>query len=142
MEELALIAWIVTVLGGATLATLWFRRGGATQPQDESTGRGRPGIATPLLAPHAVIALAGLVIWTVYVVRGDTTGMSYTPGFVTGALVIVIALGLAMFRRWSLARRGEPVGGEAERRMPVALVALHGLAAATTFALVLTTVFD
>jgi hypothetical protein len=34
------------------------------------------------------------------------------------------------------------LGGEAERRMPVALVALHGPAAAATFALVLVTVFD
>jgi hypothetical protein len=142
VEELALIALVVTVLGGVTLATLWARRGGPDQPQDESTGASRPRIAVPLLIPHALIAIAVLIIWTVYVARGDTIGMSYTPGFVAGALVVVIALGLTMLRRWFRARRGEGVGGEAERRMPAALVALHRLAAAATFALVLVTVFD
>jgi hypothetical protein len=138
----ALVAWIVTVLGGLTLAALWGRRGGASQPQDESEGRGKPGIAIPVLVPHALLAIAGLVIWAVYITRDDSRGMSYTPGFAVGALAIVIVLGLVMFRRWSLARRDRDVGGEAERRLPVALVTLHGLAAATTFALVVVTLFD
>jgi hypothetical protein len=142
VETIALIAWIVTVLGGMTLAALWGRRGGLSQPQDESEGEGKPGIAIPVLVPHALLAIAGLVIWVVYVTRDESRGMSYTPGFAAGALVIVIALGIVMFRRWSLARRDRAVGGEAERRLPTALVALHGLAAATTFTLVVITVFD
>jgi len=141
MEIAALIAWIVTVLGGLTLAALWARRGGGAQPQDESEGAGRPGIAIPLLVPHALIALAGLVIWVVFVGRSESTGMSYAPGFTVAALLIVIALGLAMFRRWTIARRSSDVGGEAERRLPVSLVTLHGVAATVTFALVLATVF-
>ena len=142
METIALVAWIVTVLTGLALAALWGRGGGMRQPQDESEGQGKPGISIPLLVPHALLAIAGLVIWAVFMTRDDSRGMSYTPGFTVGALVIVIALGFAMFRRWMLAGRDREVGGEAERRMPVSLVAFHGIAAAATFAFVVLTIFD
>jgi hypothetical protein len=111
------------------------RGGGFRQPQDESDPGGRPGVSIHLLVPHAVLALAGLVVWTVFTFRSEGLGMSYTPG------AAAIALGLAMFRRWWRSRRWADIGGTGEARMHPAVVLAHGVGAATTLALVLVNVF-
>ena len=141
MEVAALIAWAVQALLGVTLLTQWLRGGGFRQPQDESDPGGRPGVSIHLLVPHAVLALAGLVIWTVFTFRSEGLGMSYTPGAAAIALVVVIALGLAMFRRWWRSRRWADIGGTGEARMHPAVVLAHGVGAAATLALVLVNVF-
>jgi hypothetical protein len=143
--------WIVTAGGGFYLLGTWIAKGGAR--------RHGPGSKFPpgLIFGHFLLAAIGLVLWIVYVVA-DRDAIGWTA---FALLAVVALLGFAMFARWlptyrATRRTAEPVlaggapaaaptseapagAGPAERHFPVAIVAGHGLLAATTLVLVLVT---
>jgi hypothetical protein len=139
----ALIFWILTAGGGFYLLGTWIAKGGA-RPQPAGNSR----FPAPVIFGHFLLAAAGLVVWIVYVVN-DKDALAWTA-FVLLALVAL--LGFTMFALWIPTYRaqrgasvpgGAAVGGvgaqPAERHFPVAIVAGHGLLAATTLVLVLLT---
>lgn len=142
MQWAALIAWVVTAGGGLVMLAVWLGRGGMRQRED---GRIRP----PLILAHFGLAAAGLVLWIVYVAAD-----SDPAGWVAFALLLVVAaLGFTMFALWERQRHAREAVTQAataasgparpaEQHFPVAVVALHGVAAATTLVLVLLAVLD
>jgi hypothetical protein len=136
MEWAALIAWVVTAGGGFVLLAIWLARGGMRQGREPGT-RIRP----MLILSHFLLAATGLVIWIVYVAT-DSDALAWVA-FVL--LLVVAALGFTMFAIWYQRRRRGAVreavdpGTPAEQHFPVPIVALHGLLAVTTLALVFLT---
>lgn len=137
MKWAALIAWVVTAGGGFVLLAIWIMRGGMQQAR-ETGNRIRP----PLILSHFGLAAGGLVVWIVYLAT-DRDGLAWIA---LGVLGVVALLGFTMFAIW-IRRRQAPVAVEgvtmaaapAEQHFPAAIVALHGLLAVTTVALVLLT---
>ncbi|MFS4091994.1 hypothetical protein [Streptomyces sp. AF1A] len=131
MDIGALVAWVVTALGGFVLLARWISRGGLRQQQ---TGGTR--FPAPLVFGHFLLAAAGLVVWIVYLAT-DRGALAWTS---FGILVAVALLGFAMFARWVPVYRAAPAGEEttpAERHLPVPVVAAHGVLGAATLVLVL-----
>jgi hypothetical protein len=125
MTWAALITWIVTAGGGFVLLAIWLRNGGM---QQRDRGRIRPA----LILTHFALAATGLVLWIVYVANDSST-----IAWIAFALLLVVAvIGFTMFGIWA-AQRSRQDRSSAEQRFPVAIVALHGLLAATTLVLVL-----
>jgi uncharacterized membrane protein len=122
MAVAALITWLITAAGGFAMLGLWVSRGGH-----------RPGsgtrLAPGLVFSHFALAVAGLVVWIVYLVA-DRTALAWVA-FVL--LLPVALLGFTMLARWIPARRAST----AESRFPVPVVAAHGLFAAATLVLTL-----
>lgn len=130
MDIAALIVWVITALGGFVLLGRWVQRGGLRQQQ-----AGGPGLPTPVVFSHFLLAAAGLVVWIIYVVV-DKAALAW----IAFALLILIALlGFTLLARWVQAVRGPATAGleSAERSMPVPVIAAHGLVAVATLVLVL-----
>lgn len=125
MEIAALVTWLVTAAGGFGLVAIWVNRGGH---RAGSTGT---RLAPGLVFGHLLLAVAGLVLWIIYLVAGDEP-LAWAAFVV---LLPVALLGFTMFARWLPARRT----GVAESRFPVPLVLGHGLLGAATLVLVLLT---
>jgi len=124
MSIAALITWLVTAAGGFIMLGVWISRGGH---RPDSGTRLAPG----LVFTHFALAVAGLVLWIVYLVAHKTA-----LAWVAFVLLLPVALlGFTMLARWIPARRT----GTAESRFPVPVVVGHGLFAATTLVLVLLT---
>ena len=107
----------------------------------QSTGT-RDRIRPPLILSHFLLAAGGLVLWVIYLVA-DADALAWIAFAV---LLVVAVLGFTMFAVWLRRRRAMPalaagaaVDTPAEQHFPVAIVALHGLLAATTLVLVLLT---
>jgi hypothetical protein len=137
MKWAALILWLATAGGGFIMLGIWLKNGGMAQARLQGA-RIRP----PLLFSHFLLAATGLVLWIIYVANDDDT-----IKWIAFALLLVVALlGFAMLGIW-LSRRRAPVHAQvdapdalpAEQRFPTAIVALHGVAAATTLVLVFLT---
>lgn len=137
MEWAALIAWLLTASGGLILLATWYSRGGMRQRE---AGRIRP----PLILTHFTLAATGLVLWIIYV-GTDSEALAWIA-FVL--LLVVATLGFTMFAIWLRQRQARAMLAQAatassgpaepaEQRFPVAIVGLHGIAAATTLVLVL-----
>ena len=129
MDIAALVAWVVTALGGFVLLFKWVGAGGhkpTTQP--------RSRLSPAQVFGHFLLAAAGLVLWIVYV-ASDSDGVTW-PAF---AIVVVVALiGFTMFFRWlPQVRSGRSAPATPETKLPVPVVVAHGLAGATTLVLVL-----
>jgi hypothetical protein len=140
MAVAALIAWLLTAVGGFYLLATWIAKGGTRAPR---TSHFPPG----LIFGHFALTAVGLVVWIVYLVLNRAT-----LSWVAFAVLIPVALlGFLMFARWlpTYRARAELTGGPgatgardaapAERHFPVALVAGHGLLAVVTVVLVLLT---
>jgi manganese efflux pump family protein len=138
MDWAALIVWILTAGGGFVMLAIWFTRGGTRQREQ---GRIKP----PLILSHFLLAATGLVLWIVYVATDSST-----VAWIAFALLLVIAaLGFTMFSLWfrqrtearsAVTQAVTATSGPtrpAEQHFPVAVVGLHGIAAATTIVLVL-----
>jgi hypothetical protein len=140
MEWVALVTWVLTAGGGFLMLGLWLKHGGMRQSE-------APGdrIRSARILSHFALAATGLVIWIVYVAT-DSGALAW----VAFALLAVVALlGFSMLAVWLRQRGGEPAvagaggtdprqeGAPAEQHFPTAVVALHGLLAATTLVLVL-----
>jgi len=150
MKVAALITWIITALGGFYLLSTWISRGGLRQQQ---TGVTR--FRTPLIFSHFLLAATGLVVWIIYLIAGGKA-LAWVAFII---LLAVALLGFTMFARWLGVRRaripvpaaagsgpapaGSPVAVvdevhvPAERHLPIPVVVLHGMLAATTVVLVL-----
>ncbi|MER6419727.1 hypothetical protein [Streptomyces sp. NPDC001137] len=132
MDLAALVAWIVTALGGFVLLARWISGGGLRQQQ---TGTTR--FPAPLVFGHFLLAAAGLVVWIVYL-AADKDALAWTS---FGVLVAVALLGFTLLARWIPVYRAAPATTgattPAERHLPVPVVAAHGLLGATTLVLVL-----
>jgi hypothetical protein len=157
MGLIALIAWLTTAGAGLYLLAVWlieydrdFQRAAATR------------LPIPVLGGHALLAVAGLLTWTAYLVVDDDR-LAWAAVIILGGVAV---LGLTMAVRWLAVYRATPAparlrvahgaaGGEAvaaggpsvppERNFPVTVVIVHGGFAVATVALVLLTalgVFD
>ncbi|MDL4815607.1 hypothetical protein [Actinomadura opuntiae] len=137
MTIAALIAWLVTALGGFYMLGTWIARGG-TRP-------GRSRLPVPVIAGHFLLAATGLVVWIVYLFA-DRAALAWTA---FGLLLPVALLGFVMFARWLPSQRartveahGAPGAAEtapAESAFPLPVVLGHGLFAVITLVLVLLT---
>jgi hypothetical protein len=91
----------------------------------------------PLVFGHFGLAVAGLVVWIIYLAT-DSTGVAWAAFVV---LLSVALLGFTMFARWLAGggpqHRSHPDGTPPENHLPVPVVAGHGLLAAATLILVL-----
>ena len=136
MNVAALIAWLVTALGGFYLLGKWLAGGGARQ-QHGGTSR----FPVPVIFGHFLLAAAGLIVWIVFLLA-HTKALAWIAFVI---LVPVALLGFTMFFRWIGVHRGTAapvpaparVGAPAERHLPVPVVLAHGALAATTLVLVL-----
>jgi hypothetical protein len=142
MEIAALVAWVVTALGGFVLLARWIGAGGLRQQQSKATR-----LPAPVVFGHFLLAAAGLIIWIVYL-AADSDGLAWTAFVI---LVVVALLGFTLFARWlPVYRAASPATGAttatspgtggsapAERHLPVPVVAAHGLLGAATLVLVL-----
>jgi hypothetical protein len=137
MKWIALVTWVLTAGGGFAMLGLWLKHGGMRQSE-------QPGdrIRSNRILTHFALAAAGLVVWIVYV-ASDTDALTWVA---FGLLLIVAVLGFSMLATWLRQRSTEPAvaatgAGQtlapAERRFPTAIVAAHGVLAATTLVLVL-----
>lgn len=125
----ALITWVIAALGGFFMLGVWLRRGAARR-----TGGASTRLTPPLVFGHFLLAAAGLVVWIIYLVT-DADALSWVAFII---LLVVAVLGFTMFARWiGQRRRAADAEATAERYFPVAVVAGHGLFAATTLVLVL-----
>jgi hypothetical protein len=138
MAVAALVAWVVTALGGFVLLGKWIGSGGLRQQRDGTT-RFPAGV----VFGHFGLAAAGLVLWIAYLLlhRGALAWVAFV------VLLPVAVLGFTMVARWSAGRRrhaavgaggGAATGGvPAEQTLPVPVVAAHGVLAVATVVLVL-----
>ncbi|MEV0244501.1 hypothetical protein AB0I06_31970 [Streptomyces sp. NPDC050674] len=139
MDIAALIAWVVTALGGFLMLGTWIRRGGIHR-----RGTGATRLPAPVVFGHFALAALGLVVWIVYVVA-DESALAWTA---FGLLLPVALLGFVMLARWIPVRRAHPAVSAApaesgtvpaERHFPLPVVIAHGLFAVVTLVLVLLT---
>jgi hypothetical protein len=155
MNVAALIAWLVTALGGFYLLGKWLAGGGVRQQHG-----GPRRFPAPVIFGHFLLAAAGLIVWIVFLLA-HRKALAWTAFVI---LVPVALLGFTMFFRWIGVRRGDrgtaaPVPAPArvgapaaagagapaaagaavpaERHLPVPVVLAHGALAATTLVLVL-----
>jgi hypothetical protein len=151
MSFAAVITWFITICYGLLLLGIWL-------VEYDRDGRRRGGssrLPVPVISGHALLAVAGVPIWLVYIVT-DERRLAWVATFM---LVGVALLGLTMIIRWIGVYRAyravaEPVAvtatafgaspapapaGPPERNFPVAVVVCHGVFAVTTVVLVLLT---
>ena len=129
MDIAALIAWLVTAVGGFVMLGTWIAKGGTRAP---ATTRLAPG----LVFGHFALAAAGLVLWIIYLFA-DTTALAWIAFIL---LIPVALLGFTMFARWlpGYRNRAAATGDTApEQHIPVVVVGAHGLVAVATVVLVL-----
>jgi hypothetical protein len=147
MSIAALVAWVVTALGGFVMLGQWVSRGGLRQ-QRSGASRFPAGV----VFSHFGLAAGGLVVWIAYLLTGQ-----HRLTWVAFVLLIPVALlGFILLARWIPVYRrhavtaGAPQGGTstgsgsvqaepAERHLPVPVVVAHGLFAVITVVLVLLT---
>jgi hypothetical protein len=143
----ALVAWVVTALGGFVLLGRWVSRGGLRQQRSGATR-----FPAGLVFSHFGLAAGGLVVWIAYLLTGQIR-----LAWVAFVLLIPVALlGFILLARWIPVYRGHAVAAgapragassgsgsveaePAERRLPVPVVVAHGLFAVVTVVLVLIT---
>lgn len=143
----ALVAWVITALGGFVMLGQWISRGGLRQQRSGATR-----FPAGLVFSHFGLAAGGLVVWIAYLVTNE--GRLAWVAFVL--LIPVALLGFIMLARWVPVYRGRAVtaGAQrasastgsglvetepAERHLPVPVVVAHGLFAIVTVVLVLLT---
>ena len=164
MDNAALVLWLLTAGGGLTMAAIWLARGGlrqrdevlelsyadvarATDVAEGVPPSRRSRLPAWMISTHAGLALLGLTLWVYYVGREgeEGTGVGALPPLVVTLLVLVASVGALMVRRWRADRRRLAADGvpkadrPPEQRFPAVVVAMHGLLAVATLALVFLT---
>ncbi|MFB9689507.1 hypothetical protein [Amycolatopsis plumensis] len=131
MDIAALIAWLVTAVGGFVMLGTWIAKGGTREP-------GRSRFSPGLIFGHFALAAAGLVLWIIYLIAGGKT-----LAWIAFVLLVPVALlGFTMLARWIPGYRNRTAAASAsdaapEQHFPVVVVAAHGLVAVATVVLVL-----
>lgn len=139
MGIIALFAWLFTAGAGLYLLAVWlieydrdFQRAAATR------------LPIPVLGGHALLAVAGLLTWTGYLVF-DNDRLAWAAVIILGCVAV---LGFTMAVRWLAVYRAIPAAGRLrpagpsvppERNFPVTVVVVHGVFAVATVTLVLLT---
>ncbi len=143
MSAASLFAWIATVLVGLMLLVIWLME---YDPQFQGSAATR--LPIPMISTHALLGMAGLVLWGAYLLA-DENRLAYAT---VADLAIAVVLGLTMAGRWirvyrtyDRSPRSEPSGTAVvtvppERHFPVSAVVIHGVLATTTVVLVVSTV--
>jgi hypothetical protein len=141
MSAAALLVWMATVLVGLVLLIIMeydrdFQRAAATR------------LPVPVISTHALLGIGGLLVWGLYLVT-DEERLAWGT---VADLGVVVLLGLIMAARWIGVYRayGAPDSSPSmvirvppERHFPRSVVAIHGILAASTVALVvLSVLFD
>ena len=144
MTLAALITWFMTASAGICLLAIWLVE---YDHKDAATHLPRT-----VVSAHALLALAGLVVWLAYL-DGGTSGLVWMSVLI---LAVVAALGLTMAGRWLAVYRmykappamvvpagtrgaRSPAAVPPERKFPVPVVIAHGVLAAATIIMVLLT---
>lgn len=123
MQWAALVAWLLTAFGGATMLVQWLRHGGASQ---------REGIRAPRLLAHATLAILGLAVWIAFLVS-DESSLAWAA---VGLLLLVGLIGATMFASWIGGRnRRDHTAVPAESSFPLPIVLGHGVLALATVTL-------
>ncbi len=156
MPIAAMVTWLVTAAAGLYLLTIWL-----IEYDREFQSVAATRLPVPVISTHALLAITGMVLWTVYLM----TGLHDLGWLVAAILSVVAVLGLIMAARWIKVYRaygarsrhahaavpvpvGASIGGTGapvrhrvaippERHFPVSVVILHGVFALATFTLVL-----
>jgi len=160
MSAIALLTWVLTVLGGLFLLAIWLIE---YDPDIQRAAATR--LPVPVISGHATLAVAGLILWVSYLIT-DNNQFAWAT---LGILSAVVTLGLTMAVRWVAVYRSTAkpartrviraqvvaataAGGSVpparasevlvppERHFPLAVVIGHGVFAFTTVTLVLLTV--
>src|SRR5919198_1270701 len=99
MKWAALIAWVITALGGFGLLGIWLRGGGLAAAS-------RPGtrIRPPLIFAHMTLAATGLVLWIIYL-AADKDAVAWAAVIVLGPVAV---LGFSMLAIWIQRRSVAP----------------------------------
>ena len=127
MNRAALVAWLITALGGFTMLAIWLFRGG-TRHQDDAGTR----FPIKLILGHAGFAVAGLATWIAFV----ATNRGAFAWIAVALLVPIAGAGLSMLAKWLGGRASSRRASQTEQRFPMTVVAAHGVAAAVTVVLV------
>ena len=124
----ALAAWLVTAAAGSYLLAGWLAADGEFRRRLRRLRSA--GVVAITVFSHFGLALAGLVIWIAFMV----TGAPVLAWLAVGVIIGVAGLGMGALS----AALPDPARGTAPRaRLPVAVIALHGMLATATILLVL-----
>jgi hypothetical protein len=150
----ALVAWLVTATAGSYLLAGWLRHGGLRRGRGGSRTGGMPPV---IILGHFGLAVTGLGLWIAFM-ASDLTALAWTaaalllPTAGLGMATLVTALpepaestspppaagpGPAGPDSGRLATRIAATTAPARVRMPVTVIALHGVLATATMLLVL-----
>jgi hypothetical protein len=147
MAIVAFTTWLLTAVCGLGLVSIWIIEHDRAGPASR--------LPKTLVGAHAVLAVAGLVVWSSFLFVA-----ARKLAWATVAILVVVALlGLTMMTRWIGVYRsfrarsrvlvpagihGVPIEPPAppERHLPIVLVILHGVLAVLTLLLVLLTAID
>jgi manganese efflux pump family protein len=104
VDTAALIAWVITALGGSYLLATWLFRGGIRQRKT-----GTSTFPPLLILGHFLLAASGLVTWIAYLL----TDMQSLAWAALIGLLLIATLGCTMFVRW---------GGETVQAAPAPIL--------------------
>ncbi len=149
MSIFAVITWFVTICFGLFLLGIWL-----VEYDHDSHRATATRLPVPVLSAHALLAVAGLPIWLIYLVTDDHK-LAWAAAVILGCVAV---LGLTMVFRWFGVYRAYRAPGAAEtvpattafaprlppemptapaeRNFPLVVVLTHGLFALVTIALV------
>jgi hypothetical protein len=143
MSIAALFTWMATVLVGLVLLIVWLM-----EYDREFQSAAATRLPVPVISAHALLGIGGLLVWGFYLV-GDDEQLAWGT---VADLGVVVLLGLIMAARWIGVYRayGPPDSSPSrmirvppERHFPRSVVAIHGILALSTLALVvLSVLFD
>jgi hypothetical protein len=125
----ALALWVITAIGGFTMAGIWIAHRGPAQYAEGDSRLSPGGVGL-----HFGLAATGLLLWIGYLAADNNA-----IGWLAFALLPIAAVvGFLMFMTW-LAGRGTAPTPEppAEQKIPPLVVAAHGIFAVLTVGAVL-----
>jgi hypothetical protein len=140
----ALAAWVLTAAAGTYLLAGWLadrlrgpwladgRRGGRLRRSGGRPRGGRTaGSATGFIVGHFGLALTGLLLWIAFVV----TGLAALAWIAVVLVVIIASLGMAVLAA-ALPEPSRDTSAAGQQRVPVTVIAIHGMLATLTILLV------
>jgi hypothetical protein len=143
MSLAALVTWLITAGFGFFMLVRWATRGGLRKVDGAGTHLPPVRVFT-----HFGLAVAGLILWIIYLVTGNTT----LAWIAAADLVVVASIGLVMARQWAKdgraamaaatagAARADAGGVDlAEQHIPRPPLLIHGVFAVSTLVLVVLT---
>jgi hypothetical protein len=159
MSLVAVITWFITICFGLFLLGIWLVE------YDRDGRHGSSRLPVPVLSGHALLAVAGVPVWLVYIVTGEDK-LAKAAALILGGVAV---LGLTMVVRWIGVYRAFrapaataaattaaatattafgpvsppalPAASPPERNFPIAVVVCHGVFALTTVVVVALTAF-